>query len=357
MTRITRQTENRKLEHIKICIDEDVEFQAKATGFEEIELIHHALPELNYISIDPKAEFFGRSFDYPILIESLTGGHKESIKINKILSNLASEFNIPMEVGSQRAAVENKNLIETYRVARNASKDIFLIGNIGAAQLVTDYGLRELELCIEMIEANALAIHLNPLQEMLQKEGDLNYQNLLPRIQEIKDQVKIPIIIKETGNGLGYQDLKALKDIGIEYVDVGGAGGTSWAAVESYRYERENSQVRVASTFRDWGTPTAVSTILASKLGFNVISSGGIRTGLDIAKTIACGAGLAGLARPFLKAAYKEDVDTLRSQMKILIKELKMSMLLSKSANLKELKTAERIVFGKVKQWINNYES
>ncbi|MHA1357225.1 MAG: type 2 isopentenyl-diphosphate Delta-isomerase [Candidatus Helarchaeota archaeon] len=344
------------MEHIKICLANDVEFKDKNTGFEDIELVHHALPELNYHTINLKTPFFGRTFDYPILIESLTGGHRESIKVNQTLSLLAAEYNIPMEVGSQRAAVENANLIATYRIARDISKDIFLIGNIGAAQLVTAYGIREIETCIEMIEANALAIHLNPLQEMLQKEGDLSYQNLLTKIQEIKDQVKIPIIIKETGNGLGFQDLKALKKVGIEYVDVGGAGGTSWAAVESFRYAKESPQVRVANTFRDWGIPTAVSTILASKIGFHVISSGGIRTGLDIAKAVACGAGLVGLARPFLKAAYNEDLNGLKSQMNVMIKETKMSMVLTQSATLTQLKSAEKIIFGKLKQWLSHYD-
>jgi isopentenyl-diphosphate delta-isomerase len=356
VNRISKKTENRKLEHIKICLNEDIEFKTKTTGFEEIELIHHALPELNYQEINLSTKFFETQFDFPILINAMTGGHQESKKINKSLAQIALEFNIPMELGSQRAALENETLIDTYRVARDVSSKIFLIGNIGAAQLVDHPSIKKLEKCIEMIDANALAIHLNPLQEVLQKEGNVNYQNLLKNIKEIIGQIKIPIIIKETGNGLSKSDLEALKSVGVSYVDVSGAGGTSWAAVESYRYVQDEDSINFAPSFRDWGIPTAVSTIFAVKMGFRVISSGGIRSGIDIAKAIACGAGLAGIARPFLKYAHSEDLEALRTQMKILIKELKISSFLTKSHNVEALKSAEKIVFGKTKEWLEAFK-
>lgn len=356
MNRISKETENRKLEHIKICLNEDIGFKTKTTGFEEIELIHHALPELNYQKIDLSTVFFETHFDFPILINAMTGGHQESKKINKILAQIALEFNIPMELGSQRAALENKTLIDTYRVAREVSSKIFLIGNIGAAQLVDHSSMKKIEKCIEMIDANALAIHLNPLQEVLQKEGNVNYQNLLKNIKEIIAQIKIPIIIKETGNGLSKSDLQALKSVGIGCVDVGGAGGTSWAAVESYRHAQGEELVNVAPNFRDWGIPTVVSTLLAVKMGFNVISSGGIRSGIDIAKAIACGAGMAGIAHPFLKYAHSEDLEALRTQMKMLIKELKICSFLTKSHNVEALKSAEKVIFGKTKEWLEAFK-
>ncbi|MFX1296014.1 MAG: type 2 isopentenyl-diphosphate Delta-isomerase [Promethearchaeota archaeon] len=355
--KISKEIENRKFEHIDICLNKEVEFKTKTTGFEEIELLHHALPELDYKKIESNANFFGRSFDYPILINGMTGGHEISKKINRVLAQLASEYNIPMEVGSQRAALENKDLIDTYRVARDISGEIFLIGNIGAGQLVDEYRINEIEACIEMIDANALAIHLNPLQELLQKGGNLNYENLLKKIQEIKKQIKIPIIVKETGCGLGNTDLKLLKSINIEYIDVCGAGGTSWATVEAYRYKNDSIMTSIANNFKNWGIPTIISTILAVKMGgFNVISSGGIRSGIDIAKAIACGAGMTGLALPFLKSAYNEDLKALETKMEILIKELKTCMLLTRSTNLDELKVAEKIFFGKIKQWLNFYQ-
>ncbi|NVM53554.1 MAG: type 2 isopentenyl-diphosphate Delta-isomerase [Candidatus Helarchaeota archaeon] len=353
---MAKETENRKLEHIKICLNQNVEFKTKSAGFQDIELIHQSLPELDYQAIDLTTHLFERKFDYPILINAMTGGHPESIKINKTLAQIASEFNIPMEVGSQRAAIENEKLISTYRIAREASQsaagEIFLIGNIGGGQLVKGYGIREINKSIEMIDADALAIHLNPLQEVLQKEGDINYQKLLGKIREVIKQVKIPIIVKETGNGLSREALGALKDIGVKYVDVSGAGGTSWAAVESYRHKDISEFARIANNFRDWGIPTVVSTLTAVKMGFNVISSGGIRTGIDIAKAIACGADMAGIALPFLANAYREDLNALRRQMQILIRELKICMFLTKSFNLEELKSAEKIFLGKTKQWI-----
>ena len=357
MRKISKKTENRKLDHIKICLKDDVEFKTKSAGFEEVELIHQSLPELDYQKIDMTTKFLGRQFDYPILINAMTGGHPESAKVNKTLAQFASEFNIPMEVGSQRAAIENVDLIGTYGIAREFTKsaggNIFLIGNIGGGQLVQHYGIEEVQKCIEMIDADALAIHLNPLQEALQKEGNVNYQNLLGKIKEIITQIKVPIIIKETGNGLSQGALKSLKDIGVKYVDVSGAGGTSWAAVESYRHGKDNEFAKIAINFRDWGIPTVVSTIMAVKIGLNVICSGGIRTGIDIAKSIACGADIAGIALPFLEHAFQEDLDGLRDQMKIFIRELQTSMFLTKSANIEKMKTAKKIFLGKIKEWID----
>jgi isopentenyl-diphosphate delta-isomerase len=283
----------------------------------------------------------------------MTGGHPESKKVNKMLAQLALNFDIPMEVGSQRAALENEELRETYRIVRDVSSEIFVIGNIGAAQLVNGYGNREIEKVIEMIDANALAVHLNPLHEALQREGNLNHQNLLGAIKKVIKQVHLPVIIKETGNGMSEKDLKLLKSIGVEYIDVGGAGGTSWAAIESFRNEDDYELAEVAKAFWDWGVPTIISTIIAAGMGFKVISSGGIRTGIDIAKAIACGAGMTGVALPFLKDAYNENFGGLVSQVNILVRELKTCMFLTKSANIEELKSAEKIFFGKIKTWVD----
>ncbi len=351
---ISKETENRKLEHLKICMEKNVEFKSKTPGFDDIELIHHALPELDYQKIVTKTKFLGRQFDFPILINGMTGGHPLSKKINNLLAQIALNFNIPIEVGSQRAALENSALEETYRVVRDVSSDIFVIGNIGAAQLVNGYGIKEVEKCIKMIDANALAIHLNPLQESLQKEGNLNFQNLLGTLKKLIKQISIPIIIKETGAGVSESDLKLLKSIGVEYIDVGGAGGTSWAAIESFRHEEDTELSDVAKAFWDWGIPTVISTIIAARMGFRVIASGGIRTGIDIAKAIACGADFVGIALPFLKNAYSENLGAVVTQMNIFIKELKVCMFLTKSAHIEDLKSAEKIFFGKIKQWLDS---
>jgi len=349
---ISKETVNRKLEHLRICLEKNIEFKSKTPGFDEVELIHNALPEINYENIDLRTNFLGKRFDFPILINAMTGGHPESKKVNKMLAQLAMNFDIPIEVGSQRAALENSELKETYRIVRDVSSEIFVIGNIGSAQLVSGYDNKDIEKVIGMIDANALAIHLNPLHEILQREGNLNFQNLLEAIKRILKQLHIPLIVKETGNGMSKKDLSLLKSIGIEYVDVGGAGGTSWAAIESFRHEDDYEMAEVAKAFWDWGIPTIISTTIAAKMGFRVISSGGIRTGIDIAKAIACGAGMTGIALPFLKNAYNENFGGLVSQINILIKELKACMFLTKSANIDELKSAEKIFFGKIKQWI-----
>ncbi|NHI93625.1 MAG: type 2 isopentenyl-diphosphate Delta-isomerase [Candidatus Lokiarchaeota archaeon] len=350
--KLSRETESRKLDHIKISLDKKIEFNEKTTGFEDIELIHHALPELNLSSIDTKITFLKRKFNAPILIEAMTGGNENSKEINEVLAKLALEFNVPMGIGSQRAGIENKKVVDSYKIARNVSKDIFLIGNIGGAQLVKGYGIEEVNTCIEMIEANAIAIHLNPLQESLQKEGDKNFKGILKRIEELKNKISVPIIIKETGCGFCKEDLRLLKSIGVKNIDISGAGGTSWAAVEHYRNEKYPALERLSSTFWDWGIPTVVSTIWASEMGFDVISSGGIRNGLDIAKAINCGALIAGMAHPFLKHAFYNDLDSLKQQMEQLILELKTAMFLTKSGDIHALMTAEKIIQGKTKNWL-----
>lgn len=362
---MAKETENRKWEHIEICINKEVQFQRKTAGFEDIELIHQSVPELDLNDIDTTLNFLGARFDYPILINAMTGGHAQSTKINRLLAQIASEFNIPMEVGSQRAAIENEELIGTYKITREAAAyvtgDLFLIGNIGAAQLVQsseskDDGIQLAKKCIEMIDANALAIHLNPLQEALQKEGDVNYKGLLPKLGKIIKQIKVPVIVKETGNGLSIDALKALKEIGVKYVDISGAGGTSWAAIESYRHEENSVPAIVANNFRDWGIPSVISILMAVKMGFNVIAAGGIRSGIDIAKSIACGAEMAGLALPFLRSAFLENADILRAQMIMFRKELRTSMFLTRSATLKDLKGAQKLFFGRINEWIKNLD-
>ena len=356
MKKITKDTESRKSDHIDISIKNDVSFQNKSTGFDDVELVHHALPELNFDEIDTKVSFLGKEFNVPILIEAMTGGSKKSKEINEVLAKVATEYNIPMGVGSQRAAIENEDLIDTYKIARDVSGDIFLISNIGAAQLIKGYGVAEVNKCVEMIEANAIAIHLNPLQESLQKEGDKNFKGVLSKLEELKDSVSVPIILKETGCGFSREDLKLVNTIGIKNIDVAGAGGTSWAAVEHYRNADYPVLENVSKIFWDWGIPTAVTTIIAAELGMNVVSSGGLRNGLDIAKAICCGATLGGIALPLLKDANEKNPEGVRQKLVQYILELKTAMFLSKASNIEELQLAEKIIFGKTKEWLNHFQ-
>ena len=355
MIKIPRETESRKLDHIKISLDRDVKFNKKTTGFEDIELIHHALPELDLDSIETKVTFLKKEFNAPIVIEAMTGGNENSMEINGLLAQLANEFNIPMGLGSQRAGIENKDLAATYSVARDVSKDIFLIGNIGGAQLNKGFGVTEINECIDMIKANAIAIHLNPLQESLQKEGDKNFKGVLKKLEELNDSISVPLIIKETGCGFSKEDLKLLKTIGIKNIDIAGAGGTSWAAVEHFRNKSFPVLEEISKNFWDWGIPTVVSTIWASEIGFNIISSGGIRTGIEVAKSISCGATMAGLAHPLLKHAFENDLNALKEQLVQLILELKTTMFLTKSSSIDELKITEKIIQGKTKEWLSSF--
>ena len=241
----------------------------------------------------------------------------------------------------------------TYRIARDTAPDAFIIGNLGAPQISKEYGIKEIKQAIKMIQADALAIHLNTLQECLQNEGEPVYKGIINGLQNIKKEIKIPLIVKETGAGIAKEDIILLKNIGIDAIDISGVGGTSWAAVEYYRSKDKTKNLpEITKTYWDWGIPTAVATIEASTADVNLISSGGIRSGLDIAKAIAIGADLVGISLPFLKAAYQDDYKTLQELMKKFIKELKIAMFLTKSKNLTALKNSNLIISGNTKEWI-----
>ena len=286
---------DRKLEHLWLCKHCDVEHKHKKTGFEEIELIHKALPQINKEEIDINIEFLGKTLEAPIIITGMTGGHPASLSINRELARAAEQLNIGLGMGSQRAGIENPKLKSTYTVMRDEAPSIFLIGNIGAPQI--EYA----EEAAAMMNLDALAVHLNPLQEAIQPEGDVNASNYLEYVGEASKKLDIPIIVKETGAGIKREDAIALTRAGAAAIDVAGAGGTSWAAVETYR----SKDPYMGNLFRDWGIPTAVSTIeVLQSVNIPIISSGGIRSGLDAAKALALGADAVGLALPVLKEAY-----------------------------------------------------
>lgn len=333
---------DRKLEHLLICKNYDVEFKNKTTGFEDIELIHKALPEINKNDIDLSTSVFGKKLDSPLFITAITGGHPNAKVINKQLAKIANEKNIGLGVGSQRAAVEHPNLADTYSVVRENAPDCLLLGNIGAPQL--DYA----EKAVEILDADILAIHLNPLQESIQPEGDLDARGYLDSIKQISDLVDIPIMAKETGCGISGEDAKDLVKNGVNFIDIEGAGGTSWAAVETYRSDDKY----LGETFWDWGIPTAISTAeVADSVDVPIISSGGIRSGLEAAKAIALGADSVGMALPFLK-----EVNSLESLSKLIDRfneSLRIAMFLVGANNIEELKNSNLIIRGKTREWLN----
>jgi isopentenyl-diphosphate delta-isomerase len=352
MIKVDRDIVDRKVEHIETVLKEDVSYHI-STLFNDITLIHDAVPELSLHKIDTKINFLNREFNVPILIDSMTGGAKIAEKINKNLALAAYEANIPISCGSQRSGLKHRNLEYTYRVMRDVSKDLFIIGNMGLQQLIKDpinIAIR----AIEMIDADALAIHLNPLQEAVQLKGDVDFEGGLKAIEKITSQISVPIIVKETGAGISGTVAKKLEAAGISAINVSGAGGTSWSAVEIIRLRNKGSNYRdnVASVFWDWGIPTAASLIEVLNSTFlPVISSGGIRNGLDIAKSLALGASLCGIAHPFLSRAMEssesviELIDTYTDQLKI-------AMLLTGSENVRELLKADIVITGKLIDWV-----
>ena len=336
---------DRKLEHLEICKNNDVT-HTKTTGFEDITLIHRSLPEVDFNEIDTSIEFMGKTLDVPLIITAITGGHPASKPINETLAQAAEKTNIAMGVGSQRAAVDNKKLTNTFTVVRDVAPNACIIGNIGAPQV------KYAPDAIEMIECDALAVHLNPLQEIIQPEGDINAKGFTENIKQICETTDIPIIAKETGAGISGCDAKILKDIGISAIDIEGVGGTSWAAVETYRADDPT----LGNLYWDWGITTAVSTIdVIENTTIPVISSGGIRNGLEAAKAIALGAHGVGMALPFLKyatygSAYVEN------KINQFTRELKTAMFLVGASNIDELKEKRLIITGKTREILNEMQ-
>ena len=334
---------NRKLEHLLICKNYDVEFKDKTTGFEDIELVHNALPEVDKNEIDLSTSVFGKKLDSPLFITAITGGHPASKDINKQLAIAAEQNNIALGVGSQRAACEHPELADTYSVVRENAPDCLLVGNIGAPQLNLS------NKAVEILDADILAIHLNPLQESIQPEGDLDARGYLDLISKITDLVDIPVMAKETGCGISAETAKQLDDAGVSFIDVEGAGGTSWAAVETYRSDDKY----YGELFWDWGIPTAISTAeVVNTVDVPVISSGGIRTGLEAAKAIALGADSVGMALPFLKKSISQE--DLNQFIKKFNDSLRIAMFLVGANNIEELKQSKLVISGKTKQWLED---
>ena len=333
---------DRKLEHLLICENYDVEFKNKTTGFEDIELIHNVLPEIDKNDIDLSTSVFGKKLDSPLFITAITGGHPAAKEINKQLAITAENNGIALGVGSQRAACEHPELEDTYTVVRENAPDCLLVGNIGAPQL------NLAEKAVEILDADILAIHLNPLQESIQPEGDLDARDYTDLIAQITDSVKIPVLAKETGCGISAESAKILVDAGVDFIDIEGAGGTSWAAVETYRAEDRY----LGETFWDWGIPTAISTAeVVNNVNVPVISSGGIRTGLEAAKAIALGADAVGMALPFLKNCSSQEA--LNTFVKRFNDSLRIAMFLVGANNIEELKQSRLVIRGKTREWLN----
>lgn len=343
----------RKLDHIKMCINKDVESSGK-NWFGDVSFIPRALPEINPEDVDTSIEFFGRRLASPLIIEGMTGGIKEATRINAILAEAAEKLNISMGVGSQRIAIENPKLTRSFRVVREKAPNAFLIANVGCPQLSRDFGLKEIEKSIDMIDANAIAVHMNPLQEIIQLGGEAYYRNVIKKLTDLVPRIRVPVIVKETGAGVAKEDAVELGKTGIHGIDVGGCGGTSWAAVEYHRAKARGDRKREAlgKSFWEWGIPTTVSVVeVRRSFGGTVIASGGIRDGIDVAKALALGADCVGMALPLLRMATK-DPSRLAGFLGEVIQELRICMFLVGARSIQELKRAPIIVAGKTGEWL-----
>lgn len=295
--------ERRKADHIKINLEQDV--RSKLTnGLERYHFIHEALPELNLEAVDTTLTLFGKKLNAPILISSMTGGTEEAETINRHLAEAAQINGVAMGVGSQRAAIENPDLAETFSITRKVAPDILLFANLGAVQLNYGYGIDHCRRAVDMIRADALILHLNPLQEAVQIGGDANFAGLAKKIEKVCTKIEVPVIVKEVGWGISERTAKILAESGVSAIDVAGAGGTSWSQVEMHRATNEFTR-ELAATFIGWGIPTADSILNVKKAApkMTIFASGGLKDGLDIAKCLALGASLGGIAGQFLKAA------------------------------------------------------
>jgi isopentenyl-diphosphate delta-isomerase len=338
-------TSLRKLDHIRICLEEQVE--AGNPGFADVHLVHCALPGCSLDRIDTSVRFLGHRFRSPLFIAAMTGGHPSTTVINRRLAAAAEHFGIGMGVGSQRAALEHPELAESFTVVREEAPTAFLCANLGAVQL-RDHGIEWADHAVEMIDAQALCVHLNFLQEAIQPEGDHDAAGCLEAIRDLCSDFRVPVIVKETGAGISRETADLLWGAGVAAIDVGGAGGTSWALVEALRAKDEGTR-RAGRAFAGWGIPTVVSLCEVAATGGPVIATGGVRSGMDMAKAVALGADLCGMALPLLRPAV-ESGEQLSASITDLQAELRTAMYLTGSRSVAELHRARTWITGTTRQ-------
>ena len=345
--------EKRKLRHIRVSLEENVETDI-ATGFEDIRLIHRALPEIDLDEVSTETTFFGKKLAAPLIISAITGGTEEAAKINEVLAEVAEEKQIGISVGSQRIAIAQPETIPTFSIVREKAPSTFVMGNLGCPQLSLGWGVPEAKKCIEMVEADALALHMNPLQEAVQVDGDTNYHGVYEKIKELGKNIDTPLIMKETGAGIAWEDALKMEKAGASGLEISGVGGTSWSAVE-YHIAKEVGKKQMeylGGALWNWGIPTAISVVeTTQKTDLAVISSGGIRTGVEIVKSIALGAQVGGIAKPFLEKAI-EGKDALAEHVDNIIREIQVAMFLVGAKNLDDLTHIPVLIMVNTAEWL-----
>lgn len=331
-------TQKRKKEHLELCLDADAVSSAHGTGFDRYSFIHNALPELDIGEINLSTNFLGKPLKAPLFISSMTGGFELARKVNRNLASAVQQLGLAMGVGSQRVALEEPRVADSFRV-RDVAPDIFLFGNLGAVQLNYGYGIEQCRQAVRMIRADGLILHLNVLQEAVQPEGNRNFKGLTDKIAQICRQLEVPVIAKEVGSGISADVALRLKQAGVKAIDVAGLGGTSWYKVESQRAARKGRPADF--TFADWGIPTEESLVMVRDAvpDLEIVASGGIRNGLDVAKAIALGAKLCAVGQPLLEPAM-ESAEAVRKFLEKMIFEIKVAMLCVGAKNIDELRKA-----------------
>lgn len=348
-------TSDRKLAHIQICLEHDVQGRKITTGLEDISFVHHATTDLNIGEVDLSIEIFNKKLSLPLIISGMTGGHDFAYKLNTFLSQAVKQTNIGMGVGSQRAALENEKVKESFNIVREKAPNSLIIGNIGAGQIAQGLTNDQFQELIDMIKADAIAVHFNPLQEAIQPEGDTQLKGLHEKVRQLIQAHSAPVIAKEVGSGFSLHDIAQVKMMGFQAIDVQGAGGTSWAGVEAMRTSLPKYK-NTGEVYWDWGIPTALNTILAKKNFEGVIfGSGGVRNGLDVAKLIALGADAAGIAIPFLFAVQKHSTEAVVQKIEEITYQLRLACFLTGSRKVLDLRKVPLVITGKTAEQLRIY--
>jgi isopentenyl-diphosphate delta-isomerase len=337
--RAKSRTSSRKKDHVLLAVKRDVAFREKRNGFENWEFVHNALPELNFSEISTDSTFLSKHLSFPFMISCMTGGYDDAKRINRNLAEVCEERGIAMGVGSQRQALEDRTFHSSFSVVRDVAPSIPVVGNIGAAEVARLKDVSAVQRLAELVRADAFAVHLNPLQELLQPEGNTNFRGVLRGIELLVRGLSIPVIVKEIGAGISKEVAQRLIEVGVRIIDVAGAGGTSWAGVEILRSKNANR----SDLFWDWGIPTAdaltqVAALKASTPDLTIIASGGLSTGLEAAKAVALGASLTASARPMLQALMASGKKGLHERLDRLAKEFKGTMFLVGASTLEDLR-------------------
>ncbi len=358
MSKDAEQIARRKGEHLQLAAEGDVETRVTA-GWEDVHLLHDALPTVDAAAIDLSARFLGRTLRLPLVISGMTGGHGRAIAINELLGRVAERAGIAIGVGSQRAALRDPVLAPTYAVVREAAPHAFVIANVGISQLVRQdrepaLVAKDIHRIVRMVRADALALHLNYLEESVQPEGQTRARGSEAAVRALVRSCPVPVIAKETGAGISLPVARRLRRLGVRAVDVGGVGGTSFAAIEAQRARAAGDTLRMSlgERFRDWGVPTAVAVRAAAGAGLPLIATGGVRSGLDAAKALALGATLVGVGRPLLQAALAGE-DACMEWLASFELELRTAVFLTGIERASELRRVPVVVTGRSRAWID----